>query len=94
MTERRKPINKMLKAEMEAYIHELLEKIEDLEDEIVHLDECYGELEADNYDMFQKLQNGETVHTVDQLLYRMQIDGKLTSEFESYVDHLIMYRII
>lgn len=84
----------MLKSEMIKYIHELLEKIEDLESEIVHFDECYGELEADNCDMYQKLQNVETSHSIDDLLYRMQIDGKLTPEFETYIDQLIMYRVI
>ena len=91
---RRKPINKMLKSEMEAYIHELLEKIDDLEDEIVHLDECYGELESDNCDMYQQIQNSEPEHSLESLMHRMRIDGTLTSEFETYVDQLLMYRLI
>ena len=91
---RRKPINKMLKSEMEAYINELLEKIDYLEDEIVHLDECYGELESDNCDMYQQIQNSEPEHSLESLMHRMRIDGTLTSEFETYVDQLLMYRLI
>ena len=86
-----KDLYKMTKEELIARCKRLQSENENLQDELDKLSDCYTELENDLADRINFLDAIDTIKNVDWFKYRLQLDGLLTPELESFIEHYLKF---
>lgn len=86
---------KMTKEELIALCRKLQSENEKLQDELDRLSDCYTEMENQLADQINTLDAVGTIKDVDYFKYRLQLDGLLTPQLESFIeDYLKYYNIV
>lgn len=86
-----KNLYKMTKEELIARCKRLQSENENLQDELDKLSDCYTELENELADKINFLDAIDTIKDVDWFKYRLQLDGLLTPELESFIDYYLKF---
>lgn len=90
-----KSLYKMTKKELVAACRTLQSENETLKDELDRLSDCYTEMENDLADRINSLDTVGTIKDVDWFKYRLELDGLLTPQLESFIeDYLKYYNIV
>ena len=85
----------MTKEELVAECRTLQSENERLQDELENLSDCYTELENDLADRINTLDAVGTIKDVDYFKYRLELDGLLTPQLESFIeDYLKYYNVV
>lgn len=86
---------KMSKEELIARCRKLQSENEKLQDELDRLSDCYTEMENQLADQINTLDAVGTIKDVDYFKYRLQLDGLLTPQLESFIeDYLKYYNVV
>ena len=90
-----KELYKMKKEELIAKCRSLQSENERLQEELDNLSDCYTEMENDLADKINTLDAVDTIKDMDWFKYRLQLDGLLTPQLESFIeDYLKYYNIV
>lgn len=90
-----KDLYKMTKEELIARCRNLQSENERLQDELDNLSDCYTEMENQLADQINTLDAVGAIKDVEYFKYRLQLDGLLTPEFESFIeDYLKYYNVV
>lgn len=85
----------MTKEELIARCRNLQSEIENLKDELDRLSDCYTEMENDLADKINSLDVINSIKDVDWFKYRLELDGLLTPQLESFIeDYLKYYNVV
>jgi predicted nuclease with TOPRIM domain len=82
---------KMTKEELIARCKRLQSENERLEDELEKLSDCYSEMENQYADVVNILDNADTIKDIWVFKFRLQIEGLLTPQMESFIDNYLKY---
>jgi hypothetical protein len=86
---------KVTKEELIALVRKLQSETEKLQDELDRLSDSYTEMENACADAINALDATDVIKDVDYFKYRLQLDGLLTPELESFVeDYLKYYNVV
>jgi hypothetical protein len=86
---------KVSKEELIALCRKLQSENEKLQDELDRLSDCYTEMENQLADEINTLYTVGTIKDVDYFKYRLQLDGLLTPQLESFIeDYLKYYNVV
>ena len=80
---------KLTKEQLVARCKRLESENERLTDELEKLSDCYSELENQLVDATDTLE--DTIKDLDEFKYRLQLDGLLTPQLESFIEHYLKY---
>jgi hypothetical protein len=81
----------MTKEELVVNCRKLQSENERLQDELDRLSDCYTEMENYLAHKINILDATDTIKDVDQFKHRLQIDGLLTPELESFIEYYLKY---
>jgi chromosome segregation ATPase len=85
----------MTKEELVATCRKLQSENERLQDELDNLSDCYAELENQAADAINTLDAADIIKDVGYFKYRLQLDGLLTPQLESFIeDYLKYYNVV
>ena len=85
----------MTKEELIARCRNLQSENERLQDELDRLSDCYTEMENDLADKINSLDCVDSIKDMDYFKYRLELDGLLTPQLESFIeDYLKYYNIV
>lgn len=82
---------KMTKEELVAKCRKLQSENEKLQDELDRLSDCYTEMENQLADKINTLDSVDTIKDVEWFKYRLQLDGLLTPQPESFIEDYLKY---
>lgn len=83
------------KEELIAQCRHLQSENERLQDELDRLSDCYTEMENDLADKINTLDAIDSIKDMDWFKYRLELDGLLTPQLESFIeDYLRYYNIV
>ena len=86
---------RMTKEELIARCRNLKSEVENLKDELDRLSDCYTEMENDLADKINTLDATDIIKDVDHFKYRLELDGLLTPQLESFIeDYLKYYNVV
>lgn len=89
-----KELCKLTKMELIAECRTLQSENERLQDELENLSDCYTEMENDLADRINGLDAVGTIKDVEWFKYRLELDGLLTPQLESFIeDYMKFYNI-
>ena len=86
-----KNLYEMTKEELVAKYKRLQSENERLQDELDKLSDCYTEMEDQWADAINKLNDTSTIIDVGWFKYRLQLDGLLTPQLESFIEDYLKY---
>lgn len=86
-----KNLYKMNKEELVARCRTLQSENERLQDELDRLSDCYTEMENKYVDAVNTLDTIDTIKDVEWFKYRLELDGLLTPQFESFIEDYLKY---
>ena len=90
-----KELYKMTKEELVVKCRNLQSENQRLEDELDRLSDCYTEMENQLADRINALDAVDSIKDVEWFKYRLQLDGLLTPQLESFIeDYLRYYNIV
>ena len=85
----------MAKEELIAKCRNLQSENERLQDELDNLSDSYTEMENQLADQINSLDTVDSIKDMDWFKYRLQLDGLLTPQLESFIeDYLKYYNIV
>lgn len=85
----------MTKEELVAKCRRLQAEVERLQDELYRLSDCYTEMENDLADKINSLDVVDSIKDMDWFKYRLELDGLLTPQLESFIeDYLKYYNVV
>lgn len=85
----------MTKEELIAKCRKQQSEIENLKDELDRLSDCYTEMENQLADKINTLDVLDSIKDIDWFKYRLQLDGLLTPQLESFIeDYLKYYNVV
>jgi predicted nuclease with TOPRIM domain len=85
----------MTKEELVAECRKLQAENERLQDELDRLSDCYTEMENQLADQINSLDALDIIKDVDYFKHRMELDGLLTPQLESFIeDYLKYYNVV
>ncbi len=85
----------MTKEELISRCRKLQSENERLQDELDRLSDCYTEMENNLADKINTLDAVDTIKDVDWFKYRLELDGLLTPQLESFIeDYLKYYNVV
>lgn len=85
----------MTKEELIARCRNLQAENERLQDELDRLSDCYTEMENDLADKINSLNVVDSIKDMEWFKYRLQLDGLLTPQLESFIeDYLKYYNVV
>jgi predicted nuclease with TOPRIM domain len=85
----------MTKEELIARCRNLQSENERLQDELDRLSDCYTEMENDLADKINTLDVVDSIKDMDWFKYRLELDGLLTPQLESFIeDYLKYYNVV
>ena len=79
------------KEELIAKCRKQQSEIENLKDELDRLSDCYTEMENQLADRINSLDAIDTIKDVEYFKYRLQLDGLLTPQLESFIEDYLKY---
>ena len=86
---------RMTKEELIAECENLQSENERLQDELDRLSDCYTEMENDLADKINSLDVVDSIKDMNWFKYRLELDGLLTPQLESFIeDYLKYYNIV
>ena len=86
-----KELYRMTKEELIARCRNLQSENERLQDELDRLSDCYTEMENDLADKINTLDAVDTIKDMDWFKYRLELDGLLTPQLESFIEDYLKY---
>ena len=86
-----KELYKMTKEELIAKCRKLQSENENLQDELDRLSDCYTEMENKLTDAMVALDDPNLMNDVDYFKYRLQLDGLLTPQLESFIEDYLKF---
>jgi len=86
-----KDLYKMKKEELIAKCKRLQSENERLTDELDRLSDCYTEMENESADLFNALNNDNVIKDVDWFKFKLEIEGLLTPQLESFIETYLKY---
>ena len=86
-----KELYRMTKEELIAKCRKLQSENERLQDELDELSDCYTEMENDLADKINTLDAVDTIMDTEWFKYRLQLDGLLTPQLESFIEDYLKY---
>ena len=86
-----KELHEMTKMELVAKCRNLQSENERLQDELDRLSDCYTEMENQLADRINTLDALDTIKDVEWFKYRLELEGLLTSQLESFIDDYLKY---
>jgi predicted nuclease with TOPRIM domain len=86
-----KELCKMTKEELIAKCRKLQSENEKLKDELDRLSDCYTEMENQLADRINTLDALSTIKDMSWFKYRLQLDGLLTPQLESFIEDYLKY---
>ena len=90
-----KELCRMTKEELISKCRKQQSEIERLQDELDRLSDCYTEMENQLADQINTLDAIDTIKDVNWFKYRLQLDGLLTPQLESFIeDYLKYYNVV
>ena len=90
-----KELYRMTKEELIARCRNLQSENERLQDELDRLSDCYTEMENDLADKINTLDAVDSIRDMEYFKYRLQLDGLLTPQLESFIeDYLKYYNVV
>ena len=90
-----KELCRMSKEELIARCRNLKSEIENLKDELDRLSDCYTEMENELTDTINTFDSIDAIKDVNWFKYRLQLDGLLTPQLESFIeDYLKYYNVV
>ena len=85
----------MTKEELIARCRNLQSENQRLQDELGSLSDCYTEMENQLADQINTLDAIDTIKDVDYFKHRLELDGLLTPQLESFIeDYLKYYNVV
>jgi predicted nuclease with TOPRIM domain len=81
----------MTKEELIARCRNLQSENERLQDELDRLSDCYTEMENDLADKINSLDCVDSIKDMDYFKYRLELDGLLTPQLESFIEDYLKY---
>ena len=90
-----KELCRMTKEQLIARCRNLQSENERLQDELDRLSDCYTEMENDLADKINTLDAVDSIRDMEYFKYRLQLDGLLTPQLESFIeDYLKYYNVV
>ena len=86
-----KELYRMTKEELIAKCRKLQSENERLQDELDRLSDCYTEMENDLADKINSLDVVDSIKDMDWFKYRLELDGLLTPQLESFIEDYLKY---
>lgn len=86
-----KELYRMTKEELIARCRNLQSENEKLQDELDRLSDCYTEMENDLADKINTLDAVDSIKDMEWFKYRLQLDGLLTPQLESFIEDYLKY---
>ena len=81
----------MTKEELIAKCKRLQSKNDRLQDELNNLSDCYTELENQLADTINSLESDDVIHDVNHFKFRLEVDGLLTPQLESFIENYLKF---
>lgn len=81
----------MTKEELIAKCRNLQSENERLQDELDNLSDSYTEMENQLADQINSLNTVDSIKDMDWFKYRLQLDGLLTPQLESFIEDYLKY---
>ena len=85
-----KELYRMTKEELIAKCRKLQSENDKLQCELGRLSDCYGEMEKDLADAINALDNPD-IADLEHFKYRLELDGLLTPQLESFIEDYLKY---
>lgn len=82
---------KLTKEQLVAKCKKLQSENERLEDELDNLSDCYAEMENQWANAINALDDENVIKDVDQFKFRLELEGLLTSQMESFIEDYLRY---
>ena len=86
-----KEFYRMTKEELIARCRNLQSENERLQDELDSLSDCYTEMENQLADRINALDAVDTIKDTEWFKYRLELDGLLTPQLESFIEDYLKY---
>ena len=86
-----KELYKMTKEELIARCRRLQSENERLKDELNDLSDYYVEMENELADRINSLDEMNSIVNVNYFIWRLQIDGVMTSQLESFIENYLKF---
>ena len=84
-------LHKLTKEQLIAKCKRLQSENEKLQDELDRLSDCYTEMETESAKLFNALNDENVIKDADQFKFRLELEGLLTSQMESFIDDYLKY---
>ena len=81
----------MKKEELIAQCKRLQSENERLQGELDNLSDCYTEMENQRADAINALDSDNVINDVDHFKFRLELDGLLTPQLESFIETYLRY---
>ena len=81
----------MKKEELIAWCRKLQSENEKLQDELDRLSDCYTDMESQLADLINTFDLMDVIKDVDYFKWKLQLDGLLTSQLESFIDYYLRF---